>query len=135
MSQGEHLILDTHIWIWWVNQDQLLSPTLRDRIAQAQHVSISSVSVYELVQLVKRERLSLAIDLHPWLQAATIDANINVWAVSTQIAQIAGNLPPIHGDPLDRMIIATSLVTSQLLISVDSKFALYPDISELLLTK
>lgn len=59
MNREDGLILDTHVWIWWINQDNKLSVLLHERIAQASHVAISAVSVYELAQAAIIERGSI----------------------------------------------------------------------------
>jgi PIN domain nuclease of toxin-antitoxin system len=128
----EGLILDTHIWIWWVDQDAKLSAGLAERIAQAPRIAISAASVYELVQTVARGRLALSLEVSAWLQAATVEAGIEVMAVDGRVAQLAAELPPVHGDPLDRFIIATALAAALPLISLDRKFAGYPSLAELL---
>lgn len=130
-----HVILDTHVWIWWVNQDDKLSNLLHERIANSRRVAISAVSVYELIQALKRGRLSLSIEVNTWLYMATIEANIDIIPVDYRIAQIAANLPLFHGDPLDRCIIATSLAHIKPLISLDGKFTGYPELAELLVTQ
>ena len=135
MNRRDSLILDTHVWVWWINQDNKLSVLLRERIAQASYVAISAVSVYELVQAVERRRLSLAVATSEWLQSATVGGDIQVIAVDGEIARVSAELPSIHGDPLDRMIMATALVRSQPLISLDRRFAAYPKISELLIRR
>ncbi|RJP40432.1 MAG: type II toxin-antitoxin system VapC family toxin [Desulfobacteraceae bacterium] len=130
-----HVILDTHVWIWWVNQDDKLPISLHKRITDSKRVAISAVSVYELIQAVRRGRLSLSIEVNAWLYMATIEADIDIIPVDSRIAQIAANLPLFHGDPLDRCIIATALANINLLISLDGKFAGYPDLAELLVTQ
>ena len=94
------LILDTHIWIWWVDQDTKLPVALAERIAQAPRIAISAASIYELVQVVARGRLALALETGDWLQAATVEAGVDVIAVDGRLAHLAAELPPVHGDPL-----------------------------------
>ena len=135
MNGETGLILDTHIWIWWVDQDAKLSDALAERIAQAPRIGISAASIYELVQAVGRGRLALELEVSAWLQAATVEAGIDVIAVDARVAQLAAELPPVHGDPLDRFIIATALAAALPLISLDRKFAGYPSLADLLVTQ
>ena len=106
---------------------------MRTRIGQTQRIAISTASIYELVQLVERGRLTLAIELLVWLRAATLEANIEVIAIDGEVKQTAAELPPVHGDPLDRFIIATAITSALSLVSLDRKFAGYPNLSELLI--
>lgn len=71
-----HVILDTHVWIWWVNQDDKLPISLHERITNSKRVAISALSVYELIQAVRRGRLSLSIEVDSWLHMATVEADI-----------------------------------------------------------
>ncbi|MEA2061378.1 MAG: type II toxin-antitoxin system VapC family toxin [Thermodesulfobacteriota bacterium] len=129
------VILDTHVWIWWINQDEKLPLSFHERITNSRRAAISAVSVYELIQVVRRGRLSLTIEVNEWLHMATVEADIDIIPVSARIAQIAANLPRIHGDPLDRLIIASALSNNKPLFSLDGKFAGYPDLSGLLFTQ
>lgn len=135
MNGEEGLILDTHIWIWWVDQDAKLSAGLAERIARAPRVAISAASIYELVQAVVRGRVALALEAGNWLQAATVEAGVDVIPVDNQVAQLAAELPPVHGDPLDRFIIATALAAALPLVSLDRKFAGYASLADTLVTQ
>lgn len=126
-------VLDTHIWIWWINQDKHLNSALVKQIASADNVAISSASIYELLWLVNRGRLNLTLEVTAWLKAATQEANVDVLPITADIMQRAATLPPVHGDPLDRMIIATAIVNAHSLISLDEKFADYQDLQHLLI--
>lgn len=54
-----NLLLDTHTWIWWINQDKQLTTKHQAIIAEAKNVFISSVSCWELVMLHQRQRIEL----------------------------------------------------------------------------
>jgi hypothetical protein len=66
------IVLDTHIWVWWVND----SPQLIDRHKQwirdyqAQGLGISVISCWEVAKLVEKNRLVLSIPVEKWLQTA-----------------------------------------------------------------
>ena len=130
MSGAPLLLLDTHIWIWWIEQDQRLSDSIRRAIEHsATSVLISAVSVYELSVLVHRNRIRLTQDIGYWLQQATDGVDISVVSVDQEIARIAGLLPAIHGDPLDRLLIATACCLDAQVASLDEKFRAYPQLT------
>jgi PIN domain nuclease of toxin-antitoxin system len=66
------IILDTHIWIWWVNDSPRLTPTNKQWIQdyQAQGLGISVISGWEVAKLVEKNRLVLSIPVEEWLQTA-----------------------------------------------------------------
>ncbi|MEO5346132.1 MAG: type II toxin-antitoxin system VapC family toxin [Magnetococcus sp. YQC-9] len=121
------MLLDTHIWIWWLNQDARLPISIRRRIELgSESLCISSVSVYETLLLIRRGRLRIDMPEEEWLRQATVNADIRVLSVSAAIAERAALLPLLHGDPLDRLIIATALHHPALLVSLDGQFQHYP---------
>ena len=130
MSETPLLLLDTHIWIWWIEQDRRLPEPIRCAIERSTtSILISAVSVYELAVLVYRSRIRLTQDVEYWVQQATDGADISVISVDREIARIAGLLPVIHGDPLDRLLIATACCLDAQVASLDEKFRAYPQLT------
>lgn len=129
------ILLDTHIWIWWITQEHDRIGNSRLEILQSTEdsLTVSAVSVYELSVLVQRSRVVLTLSLDQWLVLATKKTDISVLPVTDSIAYRAGNLEAIHGDPIDRMIIATSLVHDIKLMSLDSVFPRYTELQNRLL--
>lgn len=126
MSGFDWLILDTHIWIWWVKQDRQLSPAIARRLEETQAgLAISSISIYEAVLQIRRGRLEIDLPLQKWLHAATVETGVEILALNAEIAAKAAALPLHHGDPLDRMIIATALHHDAEIVSADSQFPRY----------
>lgn len=134
MTSSDLLVLDTHIWVWWVNQDERLAHDLSEVIAKAGRVCVSASSVYELVQAVVRGRLKLTLPISEWLECATRGAGIEVIPIDALIAEGGARLPQVHGDPLDRLIIATAVAYQARLMSQDGKFLSYPELDDLLIS-
>ena len=129
MNSNALLILDTHVWIGWVEQDPRLRSSIREAIEnESTTIAISCASVYELIVLVRRQRVIINRPLEDWITLATQEAGIEVLQINLDITQTAGDLPFHHGDPVDRIIIATALYHDAYLASVDSRF---PDYQEL----
>jgi PIN domain nuclease of toxin-antitoxin system len=106
----EIVVLDTHIWVWWLNDKfSYLSAQQIDCIEQTERVAVSVISCFEIAQLVKRERLILPLPVNDWLQEALAPAGVELLPLSPAITCRAVDLTDIHKDPFDRMIIATAL--------------------------
>ena len=126
MNPADTLLLDTHIWIEWVQQGPRLPVPLKDVIEGHEGpVAVSAVSIYETLTLAKRQRITLNREVEDWVERATTAAGVEVLPVDDWIARQAGHLPPIHGDPMDRLIIATAIVHQAWLVSFDAKFPRY----------
>ncbi len=129
------IVLDTHVWIWWVSNPELLSAKAREAIDHAipdKHIYISSISVWELALLVERGRLKLSMDTLSWLAKSESLPFVTFIPVNNSIAfrstQLRGRL---HNDPADRIIIATTLTIGGVLISKDLKIRGYKHVKTL----
>lgn len=120
---SEIVLLDTHIWVWWLNdKHRYLSTKQIDCIEQSERVAVSVVSCFEVAQIVKKGRLILPLTVNEWLQAALTPAGVELLPLSVGIACSAANLTDIHKDPFDRLIIATVLDYQCKLMSADGHF-------------
>jgi PIN domain nuclease of toxin-antitoxin system len=125
------LVLDTHIWIWWINQTpERLPIEIVKLIEQTELVAISAISCFEVTWLFDHERIHLEIPVQEWISQATEDAQIICLPVSCKIASLAAALPEHHKDPQDRIIIATAISHETQLVSADGKFGEYQEIRE-----
>ncbi len=123
------ILLDTHIWHWWVNQiPDKLPPNLRILIEEAAEVGVSSISCFEMACLVKHERICLPMSFNEWLSQVEEAAIIRFLPVTPIIAANAVALPEHHRDPMDRLIISTALYYDAQLLSFDTTFPLYRDV-------
>lgn len=129
------IVLDTHVWLWWVNLDaDHLKPAWRTRIEASEPVGVSAISCFETAWLVRHGRVVLPCPLDEWFELALAGSGIELLAITPRIARVAAELPEHHRDPQDRLIIATTLVHDGTLISVDSKFPLYSELADRLMT-
>ena len=93
MKEDAVLLLDTHIWFWWVSQDGRLSNRLQALISEFYgRVAVSAASVYELTVLAMRKRIVLNRELDDWIDRATQGVEIDIIAINDTIAQQAGLL-------------------------------------------
>ena len=118
------IVLDTHAWIWWrADPDRLSAPVTR-AIAGADHVGISSISVWELGMLVRRGRLTLDRDVEQWVRNALSGGRVSVLAPDADVALAAALLDDeFPGDPADRLIYATARQAGARLVTRDERIA------------
>jgi PIN domain nuclease of toxin-antitoxin system len=123
------IILDTHIWLRWLNgaSNTLPSPMI-ERIESAPTIAVSAISCWEVAWLARKERLKLSCSLDDWFQMALLHSNVQSVPVDQHIATFAAGLPEHHPDPADRLIIATAIQKEAYLISMNSAFPAYAEL-------
>ena len=123
------IVLDSHIWFWWINLDhQRIPSTMLIEIENANRVGVSPVSCFELALAHRRGRLALPLPVREWFAFALDGSDIELLPVTPTIAARAVELSTIHRDPFDRLIIATALELDARLASIDGYFAGYPEL-------
>lgn len=105
-------LLDTHAWIWWIEQDQRLGAktiAVLDSLPADRRPFLCAISLWEVATLVERGRLSLDVPLLDWLEAAAHPRSVRLLSLTPRIAAEIARLPDtLHRDPADRIIVATS---------------------------
>jgi PIN domain nuclease of toxin-antitoxin system len=123
------IVLDTHVWVWWVSETADLPQRVRkviDRNADENAVCVSSISVWEVALLVKKGRLQLTMSAADWIAQCEAVAGVRFVPVDNRIGLGAVLLPgALHNDPADRMIVATTLHLKAKLVTADSKLRDY----------
>jgi PIN domain nuclease of toxin-antitoxin system len=123
------IVLDTHIWHWWVNQiPGKLSLGTIALIEESDEVGVSAMSCFEMAWLVRHGRIDLDMAFEEWLQQIEADRIIRFLPVTPWISARAVALPEHHKDPQDRIIIATALHNNARLISFDAQFPCYQEL-------
>lgn len=124
------IVLDTHIWIWWLTlNDKSLKPAWRDAVANADAVGVSAISCFETAWLVHRGRVEIPIALDAWFDAALDGSGVHLLPITPLVAQFAVELPEHHRDPHDRLIIATAIAYDAKLMSADGHFSDYEELA------
>jgi PIN domain nuclease of toxin-antitoxin system len=120
------IVLDTHIWLWWINENiDLLGQDRNNMIQCSDVVSVSAISCFEVAWLDAHERIKLPCSRTIWFEKALEGSEIKLLPVTPEVASIAVDLPEHHRDPQDRIIIATALAHDAQLMSMDGKFSKY----------
>jgi PIN domain nuclease of toxin-antitoxin system len=128
------IVLDTHVWLWWVNGDvELLGDIRASQIQQCESVAVSAISCFEVAWLASHGRIELSCNQEEWFEKALLGSDITLLPITPKIACIATNLTEHHSDPQDRIIIATALAHNAKLMSSDKKFPLYIELADKLL--
>lgn len=117
-------VLDTHAWVWWVDEDPRLSDDARAAIEDSDELLVSAVSVWELATLERLGRLRLIPDTRLWIRRALAQSGLVSTPVTPEIGMVAGSLPgPFPGDPADRIIYATAVARDVRLVTGDRRIA------------
>ena len=106
------ILIDTHIWIWWVSNSERLRRPHRDLLSDAdQQFAISIISCWEVAKLVQYGRLELDRPVSEWIESALSYAPLELLPLTPTIRVDSTQLPePFHRDPADQMIVATARV-------------------------
>jgi len=129
------IILDTHIWFWYINENFEQFPLeWTAQIQQADSVGVSPISCYEMALAYQKVRLALDIPIQQWLLDALTPSGIELLPLTPEITLRAVNLSPVHKDPFDRIIIGTALEYQAKLASIDSLFPKYPELKDYLMS-
>lgn len=103
------ILLDTHAWIWWASQTPKLSAAAQQAMAKETELGVAVISCWEVAMLVDKGRLKLDRDVGLWVEQAVALPKVVLLALTPEIAVASVRLPPgFHGDPADRMIVATA---------------------------
>ena len=123
------IVLDTHALVWWISDSKRLPAKARAAIAKAKSeksIYISSISVWEIAMLVKKNRLKLKWKVSSWLEKVEALPFLKFLPVTNKIAVDSVLLPgKPPADPADRIIIATAMNLDCPLVSGDRKIRRY----------
>ncbi len=128
------IILDTHVWLWWINQDSRLKATWLESIMHAESVGVSAISLFEVSWLERHKRIELPCPRLEWFDKALTGSEIQLIPIEPKVANQAVDLPEHHSNPQDCIIIATAIIYDAQLLSADKKFKLYTNIKDKLIT-
>jgi PIN domain nuclease of toxin-antitoxin system len=125
------IVLDTHIWVWWVHGDSALSASARALLDSSEQtgIAVSAISCWEVAKLAERGRLTLPCSVFDWLRQALSYPGVRLIELSPRICVESTQLPgEFHRDPTDQIIVATARVLDAPLVTVDGKILEYPHV-------
>lgn len=127
------IVLDTHAWVWWVADPEKLSRRARQAIEGAMgkaSLYVSAISCWEVALLVRRGRLELRMPAPDWIARSEALPFLRFVPVDTAIAvRSVGLAGPLHNDPADRIVIATTLSLGADLVTRDERIRRYPHVT------
>lgn len=120
------LLLDTHVFIWWVSDAQRLSPVVLSAFCDpANELLISIVSVWELQIKVQLGKLTLGQSLADTMDRQLQEPYFGLLNLNLQHLWMLEQLSPHHGDPFDRLLAAQATVEGMTLVTKDHVFQHY----------
>jgi PIN domain nuclease of toxin-antitoxin system len=127
------ILLDTHIWRWWVGGDSRFTPAHRAAIDSPEGAErgISAISCWEIAKAVETGHLALSKPVDEWMDEALRHPGVTLLPLTPEISIESTRLPaPIHKDPGDQLIIATARVLKIRLLTADERILAYAHVEK-----
>ncbi len=122
MVNNNGYLIDTHIFIWWMEKSNKLPQELFDLLNNPHNkIFLSVVSVWEIVLKKRKKKLDLSMDMKVSVQKSKFSV------LPIEIDHVFGIdiLPLHHKDPFDRILISQAIVEKLTLITTDDKIVKY----------
>ena len=120
------LLLDTHVFLWWWADDKRLTAGEREAIRDPDNdVYLSAASVWEIVIKQALGRLHAPEPA----SVAALRLGLEPLPITFEHAEATAALPPMHGDPFDRLLVSQARVESLTLVSHDPAVRAYPGLA------
>ena len=122
------IVLDTHIWMWWVHDDKKLTRLQIEVIQENEDniIGISAISCWEIAKLIELKRLEIPCDIREWFEQALSYPGIRILELTPEIAIESTQLPgKFHRDPADQIIVAKARIYNCPLVTSDNKILRY----------
>jgi PIN domain nuclease of toxin-antitoxin system len=117
---NERLLLDTHTLLWWISDDNQLGTRARTAIQGAGSVCVSVATTWEIGIKWALGKLELDVALDQ-----LVGDEFELVSISNTHAIAASQLPLIHRDPFDRMIVAQAITESRTIVTADALIPRY----------
>lgn len=120
-------LLDTHIFLWWVQGERKLSPAIKSRILHASEVYISSASIWEITIKIMLNKLDANVQelVNAVAESGFLELPITILHTTT-----LASLPHIHRDPFDRILISQAISEPLTLLTADCSLKGYSELVE-----
>jgi PIN domain nuclease of toxin-antitoxin system len=128
-SPEKLLLLDTHVWLWLVGGAEPLGRNVLSAVEDAARrgrIRVSVISVWEVAMLESKGRIRLAMDCLVWVQEALSAPGTSLVPLTPEIAVESSRLSgDFHGDPADRILVATARLLGATLLTRDERILAY----------
>lgn len=119
-------LIDTHVFLWFINGDTRLSQTVRTAIEEEENeVLLSIVSVWEIAIKNSVGKLSLAKPFAELIPEQIVENELELVPIQMDELKVVATLPLYHRDPFDRLLIAQAMTQDVAIASDDASFAQY----------
>lgn len=116
------LLLDTHIWLWYLQGSERLSANLQQVMASSDtELWLSPVSIWETIVLAEKGRIKLSSDPVIWVKKYLRSLDFKEARLTYEIAIRSRQIELSHQDPADRFIAATAIELDLVLATVDRR--------------
>jgi PIN domain nuclease of toxin-antitoxin system len=120
------VLIDTQCWLWWTAAPDRLGRRASDLIAEARHACyFSAASSWEIAIKVSLGKLKLPEPPRRYVPGRLAEQGIDALAVEHVHALRVAELPPLHADPFDRLLVAQAQVERMTLLTADPEIAGY----------
>ena len=116
------LLLDTHLFLWALQEHSALTPSMRKAMDQADEVHVSAASIWEIAIKARLKKIRVDVDA---LSGAISAGGFEELPVRAAHALGVATLPLHHTDPFDRLLVAQANHEPLLLLTTDSQLAAY----------
>jgi PIN domain nuclease of toxin-antitoxin system len=120
------LLLDTHTFLWWINNDPLLSDSARNAIAtERNECFLSLASCWELAIKASIGKLRLTKPVERFIPEELTANDFQLLSIDFRHIAKVETLPFHHRDPFDRLLVAQLLTEKMSIISADTVLSEY----------
>ena len=120
------ILLDTHAFLWGIVGDQRMSRQAHDIFVGPSNLSVSVVSIWEILIKVQVGKLVLPLPAGPYIIAKLAENRIETLPINLDHLLAFERLPMHHRDPFDRMLVAQAIEEGLPIVTSDSHFSRYP---------
>lgn len=129
------ILLDTHVMLWVLLKPEEISEAVRKTISSAQsnyRLFLSSISLWEIAMLRSKKRINIYEPIKNFLQSIESIRGIDIINISSAIAAESTLLiDGFHGDPADRIIVATAVNNGATLLTRDRKILSWAELGNI----
>jgi PIN domain nuclease of toxin-antitoxin system len=123
------LLMDTHVLLWAASAPERLGPTADDLAAADRLISVASV--WELALKQGLGKVDLGMPVGRWIHRATTELAAQILDIGASHAAAVEQLPPLHRDPFDRLLVVQASLEGAILLTGDSALTAYGSVVRL----
>ena len=116
-------LLDTHVWIWWHSNPEILSFKVLSAISENtkyEEILLSAISIWEFCKLIEKKKIEISSNPENWINNSLSMPKLRLVPLTPTISYHSTTLPqPFHNDPADQIIVATAREENAIIITKD----------------